>query len=347
MTAEQLYHEHSGWIYGYCLRVLRSPDEAEEALQTTFVNACRSLNQGTRPKVGSAWLLRIAKNVCFARLRASGRRSKLERVQDMTILEETAAAPDRPPDDLIGLTDALVRMPRQQRRAILLREWQGLSYSEVADQLGLTRSAAEALIFRARRSLAAELEDPGKSSKRRSLRAIDLGGFAAALKGAFAGSAGVKTVAALTVAAATTTVVATDPAHVWRDRQAPVQPEARVQAADSRPTATRPFAIVTPVVAPAETAWPAVEPAASPAGRGRLGKATPKENNAGGKGTAKATGKANAPGQIKKADGTTSRSRGRGAASPQGAASPDETGPPAHAPAKGLAKAKAKEKRAR
>ena len=96
-TAEQLFQEHSGWIYGYCLRLLRSPEEAEDALQTTYLNACRSLNRGTRPQVGSAWLLRIAQNVCFARMRSSGRRGKLERVQDITILEETVAAPERSP----------------------------------------------------------------------------------------------------------------------------------------------------------------------------------------------------------------------------------------------------------
>jgi RNA polymerase sigma-70 factor (ECF subfamily) len=81
-TAEQLFQEHAGWIYGYCLRILRSPEEAEDALQTTYLNACRSLGRGTRPQVGSAWLLRIAQNVCFARLRSSGRRSRLESLQD-------------------------------------------------------------------------------------------------------------------------------------------------------------------------------------------------------------------------------------------------------------------------
>ena len=57
-TAEQLFQEHSGWIYGYCLRILRSPEEAEDALQPNYLNACRSLNQGTRPRAGSAWLPR-------------------------------------------------------------------------------------------------------------------------------------------------------------------------------------------------------------------------------------------------------------------------------------------------
>ena len=134
-TAEQLFAEHSGWIYGYCLRVLRSPEEAEDALQTTYLNACRSLNQGTRPKRGSAWLLRIAQNVCLSRLRSSGRRSTFEHAQDTAVLEATAPAPDREQDDLVGLTEALHGMPEQQRKAILLREWQGL-YQEIASELG-------------------------------------------------------------------------------------------------------------------------------------------------------------------------------------------------------------------
>ena len=190
-TAEQLFAEHSGWIYGYCLRVLRSPEEAEDALQTTYLNACRSLNQGTRPKRGSAWLLRIAQNVCLSRLRSSGRRAP-EHAQDTAVLEATAPAPDREQDDLVGLTEALHGMPEQQRKAILLREWQGLSYREIASELGLTQSAVETLIFRARRSLAAGLESPPKRSRLRSLYTLDLGGLAAAIKGVLAGSTGVR-----------------------------------------------------------------------------------------------------------------------------------------------------------
>ena len=61
-------------------------------------------------------------------------------------------------------------MPEQQRRAILLREWQGLSYREVAAELEVSQSAVETLIFRARRSLAQGLEQPD-SIKPRSGRA--------------------------------------------------------------------------------------------------------------------------------------------------------------------------------
>ncbi len=63
-------------------------------------------------------------------------------------------------------------MPEQQRRAILLREWQGLSYREIAGELEVSQSAVETLIFRARRSLAQGLEQPDsiKPAKRKSFR---------------------------------------------------------------------------------------------------------------------------------------------------------------------------------
>jgi RNA polymerase sigma factor (sigma-70 family) len=321
-TAEHLFHEHSGWIYGYCLRVLRSPEEAEDALQTTYLNACRSLNQGTQPRAGSAWLLRIAKNVCFARLRSSGRRGKVERAQDITVLQETVAAPERS-DELLGLVEALERLPERQRQAILLREWQGLSYREVAHQLGVTQASVETLIFRARRSLAEALE--GQGNGRRSLHALDLGGMLAALKGVFAGSAGVKAVATLAVAAATTaTVVATDPAGVWFDRSPP-----NAQTARSTQSATGSGLADNPSPTRDETAYrfaPAPETAA-PRERGRAhGQATAAATKAKGGGN----GKGKAIGQTRTATPPTS-SNGNGVPASGKPDRAGQSGPPPNA----------------
>jgi RNA polymerase sigma-70 factor, ECF subfamily len=318
-TAERLFQEHAGWIYGYCLRILRSPEEAEDALQTTYLNACRSLNEGTRPRAGSAWLLRIAQNVCFERLRASGRRGRLERVQDIAILEDTVAAPAHAGDDLIGLTDALLAMPEQQRTAILLREWQGLSYSEVAEELGVTQSAVETLIFRGRRALAAGLESPPRRRRLRSLHAFDLGGLLAGLKGLLAGT-GIKAVAALTVAAATTaTVVANDPIGALRERPAS-PPPAKAVAAPASGSSFRPAvasSAVNTIVAAPDRTRPAPGPAAKPGKqekeKGRSTEAPGRSNVPPGQAkkpgepkqqgnNGKAVGKANAPGQKKKAE---------------------------------------------
>ena len=339
-TAERLFQEHSGWIHGYCLRMLRSPEEAEDALQATYLNACRSLKDGFQPRVDSAWLLRIAQNVCLTRRRSSGRRARLERVQDVELIEETVAAPAHHGDELIGLTDALASLPEQQRRAILLREWQGLSYAEVAGRLGVTQAAVETLIFRARRALASALENPGKRRRLRLAHGLDIAGLVAAAKGFFAGSAAAKVAAAVVVAATTATVAATDPAGVWRDRT-PVAPSTPAEAPAVQPraagvqAATTASAQAAPAAAERAFFAPAGGPVVRPAERGKaLGKAKAAAGKANGKANGqaegKAVGKAAAPGQAKK-PAQEQGAKGQGGANAQRPEFAGETGPPPQA----------------
>jgi RNA polymerase sigma factor (sigma-70 family) len=212
-----LYERHAAKIQSYCQHQLGSREEAEDAVQTTFMNAFRALGRGVVPEAEAAWLFKIAENVCLSRRRSSWRRGKIESPSDFGVIEEIIPGPNRQRDELIGIEDALAAMPEQQRRAILLREWQGLSYREVADELEISQSAVETLIFRARRSLAQGLEEPERTkpkrkSFRRALHAFDFGTIAAAVKTVLAGSAAVKaTAAAVAVTAAAGTVATVAP----------------------------------------------------------------------------------------------------------------------------------------
>ncbi len=107
----------------------------------------------------------------------------------------------RDTDDLSELTDALRTLPEQQRRAILLREWQGLTYKEIATEMQLSQAAVETLIFRARRSLAVAIERLRASS--------DMGSIFAAIKSILFGFGTKMAVTVVTVA--TTSVVAATP----------------------------------------------------------------------------------------------------------------------------------------
>ena len=165
-ATHELYRQYGKQIYAYCLHQLRSREEAEDAVQTTFLNAFRGLQRGTTTRFEQAWLYKIARNVCIARGSSSGRRLRLETPNDFEILQETV--PDGAHTDvveLMGLEEALERMPENQRRAILLREWQGLSYREIAAELGLSQGAIEMLIFRARRNLAGTLREPQRARR--------------------------------------------------------------------------------------------------------------------------------------------------------------------------------------
>jgi RNA polymerase sigma-70 factor (ECF subfamily) len=205
LAVADLFEEYSRRIYAHCLKRLRSREEAEDAVQATYLNACRHLMRGFEPEAAQAWLLKVADNECTSRLRSSSRRARAESGHDVEMIEETIAAPDRAPDELFGIEDALVTLPEQQRRAILLREWQGLSYREVAAELGLSQSAVEALIFRARRSLAEALETlnvrEAAPKRRRFFHAFDVGAMVAGLKASLA--ANLATSVAVAVSAAT------------------------------------------------------------------------------------------------------------------------------------------------
>ncbi len=212
-ATQDLYERYSGQIFGFCVNKLGSRDEAEDALQSTFLNAHRALQRGVTPEAELAWLFKIAHNVCLTRHRSTRRRGRVESPSDFAAVQDVMAAPPQEsPEDLMRLTEALEHMPESQRRAILLREWQGLSYHEIADELKLSQSAVETLIFRARRTLASNLESeakqPGALSRMR--KALDGGMLLAAIKGLFEGGAAVK-VAAVAVAASGTVVVAAGP----------------------------------------------------------------------------------------------------------------------------------------
>jgi len=117
----------------------------------------------------------------LTRQRSSFRRGRVESPGDLEAMQDVLPSHQSDNDELIRLPEALEEMPEQQRRALLLREWQGLSYKEIADELGLSQAAVETLLFRARRSLASALTDEPKPKKAGVARKLRTGGDAGSL----------------------------------------------------------------------------------------------------------------------------------------------------------------------
>jgi len=181
---ERLYDDYAGRIYRYCLSRLDSPEEAEDALQATYLNAWRSLNSGVAPLSSRPWLFQIAANVCSSMLRTrlGGASVELRSPETFDRIPTTV----EPNDDLLGLSAALEGLPERQRRALLLRDWRGLSYDEIAVELGSSYQAVETLLFRARRSVAAGLRSPEPASVPVRARALAPLPFLLPLKDGFA-----------------------------------------------------------------------------------------------------------------------------------------------------------------
>jgi RNA polymerase sigma factor (sigma-70 family) len=246
-ATRDLYERYGRQVYRYCLSALGSPEEADDAVQSTFLNVFRGLRRGVVPEQEAAWLFRIARNVCLTRQRSSRRRGRVEAPVDFALVEEIAPSPQRASDELFGVREALETMPETQRRAILLREWQGLSYREIAEKLGTTPSAVETLIFRARRGLASRLERPAEAGVRsRRLRAGgDLGGLLTTLKTALAGGAAAKVAGAAAVVAVSTVAVTVSDHGPRPHRHVPPVPPTRHVVSKVTP-APRSTAVVSP-----------------------------------------------------------------------------------------------------
>jgi RNA polymerase sigma factor (sigma-70 family) len=187
---ERLYARHEQEVYRYVLAVLRNPVDAEDVTQTTFLNAYRAMRAGEEPRKPHHWLIAIAHNACYSRLRFARRRPKevpLEAGEPLAALE-----PERP--NLRELLRALRRLPSNQRAALTMRELEGRSYPEIAETLGVTVPAVEALIARARATLrrqAAALRGLVLGGLPRSLGEVALGKAAAVVAtGVVAGSVG-------------------------------------------------------------------------------------------------------------------------------------------------------------
>jgi RNA polymerase sigma factor (sigma-70 family) len=268
-----LYARHGQRVYSFCRSRLRSPEEAQDAAQTAFLYALGSLRRGVVPRNELAWLLTIADNVCRSSRRTLGRRVAYAANTDVDELE--AAAPSlnaETREEIAQLRAALEQLPDRQRQAILLREWQGLSYADIAEQLGLSLAAVETLLFRSRRSLIRRLRGP-----RARLGVLDLASGASLLRSVLGGTTGKAAVgaAALAVVAAPVAkheleVPATRPsARVAAITSHAAPPHVKSQVATARVaphSAARRHPVTTrrSTVAAARAARPTVVPATTP-----------------------------------------------------------------------------------
>jgi RNA polymerase sigma factor (sigma-70 family) len=234
--AARLYAEYRPKIHRFCLGQLRSREDAEDAVQNTFLRVHTALRRGVVPEFEGPWLYKIAHNVCLSRRLGATRRARVESPHDLGTLEEHTAAREPPRDELFGLDEALAAMPPRLRTALLLREWQGLSYAEIARAMNASHSAVETLIFRARKHLAKALETTVSRPTRRVAGALNLPALLTVLRGMIGGAG----VAKLAVGTAALTVALTGGLMAERAVEAATSKQGDV---DSRHSRQRPPAV--------------------------------------------------------------------------------------------------------
>ena len=167
--ASVLFDRYSGRIYNFAYRFLRSPEAAEDATQEVFVKMLKNAGQFNGEAKLSTWLFSITANLCRDHLRKADNKVK-EREETLVTLPASA---DTSPDHRLEIREkekrvqgALMMLTEEQREAILLSRYQGLSYAEIAQIAGCSEGAVKTRVFRAMEALKKILLDEGRGEKR-------------------------------------------------------------------------------------------------------------------------------------------------------------------------------------
>ena len=147
---EAIYDRHHRGILSFCRHMLGSREEAEDAVQHTFIAAHRDITGSDKPLRLKAWLYTIARNRCLSVLRARREQVALDDFEP-SVDGLSAAVQHR--QDLRDLLADVHRLPEDQRAALVLAELGALAHEEIAMTLGVRKEKVKALIFQARESL--------------------------------------------------------------------------------------------------------------------------------------------------------------------------------------------------
>jgi RNA polymerase sigma factor (sigma-70 family) len=147
---EVLYDRHHRGILAFCRHMLASREEAEDAVQHTFMAAYRDLLGSDKEIQLRAWLYAIARNRCLSVLRAR-RERPLDEIEDVPT--EGLANEVQRRADLRDMLRDLAALPEDQRAALVLAEIGDLPHDDIAAVIGCRKEKVKALVFQARSSL--------------------------------------------------------------------------------------------------------------------------------------------------------------------------------------------------
>ncbi len=157
----ELIRRYQHRLYQVAYRLLKDPLEAEDALQEVFLKVYEHAHRFEPRATVSAWLHRITANHCLNMLRQRHPQESLDR-EDFPPVPDPRATPleTLEEQDLSRrLESLLAALPENQRRALILKRFAGLSYQEIGEEMGLSPQAVDGLLKRARQFLKKALQD--------------------------------------------------------------------------------------------------------------------------------------------------------------------------------------------
>jgi RNA polymerase sigma factor (sigma-70 family) len=152
---ETLVERYRARLLAFCQHMLRSREDAEDVLQEVYVAALRAMRSDDRPIQAKPWLYKIARNRSLNHMRrrvdvSVESMDSFEREAGESALEAVAGR-----ERLREIVHDVHGLPESQRTALILREFDALSYQQIAETMDTTVPAVKSLLVRARMGLAA------------------------------------------------------------------------------------------------------------------------------------------------------------------------------------------------
>jgi RNA polymerase sigma-70 factor, ECF subfamily len=164
-----LVERYQGRLHSLAMRVLRDPEQARDAVQDAFLKAYTNLDRFEGRSSFYTWLYRLAMNLCLDLKRRDHGERRLE-TPEPADLERVATIEARPadqqhwrdhedaPDEAVSRAElrervarAIATLPEASRETLILREVEGLSYTEIAEALDIPRGTVMSRLHYARR----------------------------------------------------------------------------------------------------------------------------------------------------------------------------------------------------
>jgi RNA polymerase sigma-70 factor (ECF subfamily) len=159
-------------IYALAYRVIGREEDARDVAQETFLRAFRALAGFKGQAKFSSWLYRITLNLCRDWIRRERRTPVAQAPEGVDLLElATPGEPSETVEDLVArrelgraVAKAMATLPDEQRTAIILKEYHGLTFQEIADLLDCPLSTVKTRLYQGLTVLRKQLEAAGVES---------------------------------------------------------------------------------------------------------------------------------------------------------------------------------------
>src|SRR4051795_648242 len=177
---EELFRRYHQRVTGYVARMVGCREHAEEITQEAFISALRRLRETEQAIAFKAWIYGIARNGAIDHLRARSRRGTEVGYDHVESFIEPSGvlavpAPEAAVENKQALSDlqgALGGLSDAHHQILVMRELEGLSYDQLGQRLGMSRSQVESTLFRARRRLEEEYSELVSGERCQRVQAI-------------------------------------------------------------------------------------------------------------------------------------------------------------------------------